>query len=113
MTSDDPSSLHLRARVQEWVDLSLISNEAAQKILEHEEKKAFAGSLSQAASPLNTGVASTESTGSGLVFRLMIAGAIAIALGVISVIASNWSEIPDPLKLGVYFFLYLGLSLLL
>ena len=43
-------------------------------------------------------------------YSLMILGAVIIGLGIISLIAANWADIPDVLKLSVDFLLLLALA---
>ena len=72
----------LETKIQTWVSQGLISEQQADKILAHEGSK---------------------SGSSWFMVGLLSLGAFTIGLGVISLIAANWREIPDVMKVGVDF----------
>lgn len=74
----------LEKGLKDWVSLGFITEEQAKKIRDHEEAK-------------------PES--SWILSGLLILGAVIVGIGVISVIAANWSQIPDALKLAGDFIL--------
>lgn len=72
----------LETKIQTWVSQGLISEQQADKILAHE---------------------GSRSSSSWFMVGLLSLGAFTIGLGVISLIAANWREIPDAIKLGADF----------
>ena len=72
----------LGTKIQTWVSQGLISEQQADKILTHEKNKPRS---------------------SWFMVGLLSLGAFTTGLGVISLIAANWREIPDVMKIGVDF----------
>lgn len=70
--------------LQEWVALGFISPDQAKRIRDHESAK-------------------PES--SWILSGLLILGAVIVGIGVISLIAANWNQIPDAIKLTADFLL--------
>lgn len=79
----------LEKDLKEWVALGLISSDQEARIREHE-----------AAKP----------EGSWILSGLLILGAVIIGIGVISLIAANWNEIPNGAKLAGDFILLIALA---
>lgn len=79
----------LEKRLDDWISHNFIATEQAQKIIDYE-----------AAQPSHSWV-----------FRgFLILGAITIGIGIISLVAANWKDIPDPWKLSVDFVLLVALA---
>lgn len=81
--------LKLEKALKEWVSLDLLSQTQANQIQQHEAAK----------------------SGSWILSGLLTLGVIAISIGVISLIAANWQEISDVVKLAIDFSLLIGLSI--
>ncbi len=79
----------LESGLKEWVSLGLIGVDQAQQIRQHE-----------AAKPESSWILS----------GLLLLGAIIVGIGVISLIAANWDQIPDALKLTGDFVLLIALA---
>jgi uncharacterized membrane protein len=79
----------LDRNLNEWTGLGLITKDQAEKIRFHESSKPEA---------------------SWILSGLLILGVIIVGIGVISLIAANWNEIPDPVKLGGDFLLLAALA---
>jgi uncharacterized membrane protein len=79
----------LENSLKEWVALGIISPDHATRIREHEANK-------------------PES--SWILSGLLILGAIVVGIGVISLIAANWYQIPDSVKLAGDFLLLIALA---
>ncbi len=73
----------------EWTARGLITGEQAKAIIEHESAK-------------------PES--SWFMSGLLILGAVIVGIGVISLIAANWKDLPDAVKLAADFALLIGLA---
>lgn len=73
----------LRKRLTAWTDAGLLAPEQALRIEAWEAAHAGAGAARRGA------------------WALGVLGALAVAVGVISVVASNWRDIPDGVKLAV------------
>jgi uncharacterized membrane protein len=71
----------IKRKLQEWQAAGLLDDEQATKIARYEEQHA--------------------SSASWAVWGISAVGALAIAAGIISVIAANWDDIPARLKLAV------------
>lgn len=80
----------LEKGLKEWVALGFINQDQAQRIHDHEASK-------------------PES--SWILSGLLILGVVIVGIGVISLIAANWNQIPDALKLGGDFVLLAVLAL--
>lgn len=81
---------NLEKGLKEWVTLGFITQDQADRIHGHE-----------AAKPENSWILS----------GLLILGAIIVGIGIISLIAANWDQIPDALKLVGNFTLLTGLAI--
>ncbi len=79
----------LEKGLKEWVALGLISSDQAARIRHHEAAKPEA---------------------SWVLSGLLLLGAGIVGIGIISLIAANWNEIPDPVKLGGDFLLLTALA---
>ncbi|MBF0368861.1 MAG: DUF2157 domain-containing protein [Magnetococcales bacterium] len=77
-------------RLQEWVALGLISQEQADQIQRHEENRPAT---------------------SWVLTAFMSLGAFVIGIGVISLVAANWQDIPDGVKLGADLLLLIALAI--
>ena len=67
-------------KLQQWVQAGLMTIEQQTTLLDFEAKQ--------------------PQRASWWLYSFMILGAVIIGLGIISLIAANWSEIPDSVKLG-------------
>ena len=79
----------LEKNLNEWVAHGLLSEGQAQRIRAHEASK-------------------PES--SWILYGLLILGAMIVGIGVISLIAANWNQIPDDIKIIGNFILLIGLA---
>jgi len=79
----------LEKRLNDWVSNNLISREQAEGIRQHE---------------------ANAPGSSWVLYSFLILGATIIGIGFISLIAANWDDIPDAVKLGVDFLLLIGLA---
>ncbi|CAN5647904.1 DUF2157 domain-containing protein [soil metagenome] len=79
----------LESGLKEWTAQGFINDEQARKIQTYE---------------------SSKTQHSWILSGLLILGAIIVGIGVVSLIASNWSNIPDALKLGLDLVLLLALA---
>ena len=79
----------LEVKLKEWVSRQIISQEQAELIRRHEESK-----------PENSWILS----------GLLILGVLIIGIGLISIIAANWDQIPDVVKLSTNFILLITLA---
>ncbi len=79
----------IEKKLNEWVSLGFINNDQALQIQSYENSKP---------------------EGSWILSGLLILGVIIIGIGIISLIAANWSTIPDTVKLGVDFALLITLA---
>lgn len=79
----------LEKLLSDWVLNDLITKEQAKKISHHEENK-----------PSNSWV----------LYGFLILGALVIGIGIISLIAANWENIPDTVKLIIDFLLLIALA---
>jgi uncharacterized membrane protein len=79
----------LKGRIRAWEEAKLLTAEQAAAILEYEDKHSknryFSG--------------------------ILTTGAIAIGLGVISLIAANWASINDTVKLSLFFLCWIGIAI--
>ncbi len=75
-----------------WVELGFIDQSQANKIKQYED---------------------TEPQGSWILFGLLVLGVAIVGIGVISLIAANWYDIPDMVKLGVDFAMLILLAALI
>lgn len=80
----------LENNLKEWIALELISPDQAKRIHDHE---------------------TTKPESSWILSGLLILGAVVIGIGVISLIAANWNQIPDSVKLAGDFLLLTALAL--
>jgi uncharacterized membrane protein len=80
----------LEKGLKEWVSLGFINPDQAKRIRDYE---------------------SARPESSWILSGLLILGAVIVGIGVISLIAANWNEIPDALKLGADFALLAVLAL--
>ena len=80
----------INEKLDQWQQAGLLSSAQHDAILAFEAKQ--------------------PSRSSWWLYSLMILGAVIIGLGIISLIAANWADIPDVLKLGVDFLLLLALE---
>ena len=81
----------IEKQLKEWSEQGIISHEQASKILAHESSKPRA---------------------SWIQYGLLILGVFVMGLGIISLIAANWNEINDYIKLIVDFLLLTTIGLL-
>jgi uncharacterized membrane protein len=79
----------LERALKQWVSLGLIDQKQANQIYQYESTK----------------------SGSWILSGLLILGVIIIGVGIISVVAANWQQIPDAFKLGIDFALLILLGL--
>jgi hypothetical protein len=79
----------LEKGLKEWVALGFISEAQAVRIRDHE---------------------SVKPEGSWILTGFLILGAVIVGIGVISLIAANWNDIPDFMKLAGDFLLLAGLA---
>ena len=79
----------LEKKLKDWIDHGFINSSQAQRIRDHEALK-----------PRNSWILSA----------LLILGALIISVGVISLIAAHWNQIPHLVKLGGDFLLLVGLA---
>ena len=79
----------LEKNLKDWIDHGFINSSQAQRIRDHEALK-----------PGNSWILS----------GLLILGALIISVGVISLIAAHWNQIPHLVKLGGDFLLLVGLA---
>ena len=82
----------LKRRLKEWVDNHLISEEQKIKILQFEEKR------------------SSIIRPQWVLYGFVILGVSVIGIGIISLIASNWEDIPGSVKLLVVFLMLVGIA---
>jgi len=82
----------LTATLADWVEHGLISAEQREQIATYESGRAV------------------RSRGSWALYSLLILGVCVLGIGVISLIASNWEEIPGLAKLGCTLLLLTGLG---
>ena len=80
----------LDRNLNEWVSIGLLSQEQANKIKVHEENK-----------PENSWIISS----------ILILGAVIVGIGMISLIASNWYQIPNAIKISVNFTILICLAI--
>ncbi len=88
---DEPSegySVRVERRLERWVKAGLITHEQAQSILEHESKERR---------PL-------------FMYGVAGLGGLAVAIGLISIVAANWDAIPGRVKIGIDLAMLVGLS---
>lgn len=89
----------LEPRLQRWVDAGLLTAEQAARILAFERADLTAKpSLSPSSVPLPVEHAEHRPT---LLYAIASLGALAIAVGLLSIVAANWDEIPSRVKIGV------------
>src|SRR5690348_5279582 len=88
-----PGQMRLRQKLDRWTEAGLISGDQAAAILRAETAEADRG-------------------GSWVVWALASVGGLAVVGGVISLVAANWDDIPDKVKLagGLTALLALALS---
>lgn len=81
--------MKLEAQIKKWQEAGLISNKEAQAILQFEDK---------------------QPEKSYILYGIVAIGITTLALGLVSIIAANWSEITPLTKLISYFILQCGLG---
>lgn len=79
----------LDSHLSEWTEKGLISKEQAQSIKQHEDGK---------------------TSKNYIVYGFLLLGATILGAGIISLIAANWYQIPDFVKLGIDFLILAGLG---
>ena len=84
-----PIEARIESRLEEWKKRGLISEDQAIRIADYEAKR-----------PSRNWIASAFIT----------LGVVVIGIGIISLVAANWSSIPDAVKLAVDFLLLLGIA---
>lgn len=84
----------LEPRLERWVGEGLLTAEQAARILAFEREDLGAGPPS----PLPLPTAEHRPT---LLYAIAGLGALAIAVGLLSIVAANWDEIPSRVKIGV------------
>ncbi len=80
----------LEKRLHDWVSNNIISREQAEGIRQYE---------------------ANAPGSSWVLYSFLILGATIISIGFISLIAANWDDIPDAVKLGLDFLLLIGLAI--
>lgn len=101
--------------LQEWVSLNFVTKDQAAKIAAYESKRSgdslgVAAEQRSSSDSSQTGEELKGSDGSKVVYGFSILGAIIIGIGIISVIAANWNNISDFVKLAADFALLVGLA---
>ncbi|MBF0109968.1 MAG: DUF2157 domain-containing protein [Magnetococcales bacterium] len=81
---------HIERRLKEWVQAGLIAADQAEAILRHE---------------------GAHSGKNWLLFSFLSLGAGVVGIGIISLVAANWDEIPDAVKLGADLLTLVALAL--
>lgn len=84
-----PIEARIEARLQEWRKLGLISEDQAIRIADYEAKRP---------------------TGNWIASAFITLGVVVIGIGIVSLVAANWSSIPDSVKLAVDFLLLSGIA---
>jgi hypothetical protein len=83
----------LAERLSEWLQQGLISEEQRQRIAAYEDARGAAGKSRP-----------------WVLYGLLMLGAMVVGIGVISLIAANWEEIPGAVKLGGTFAVLIALA---
>jgi uncharacterized membrane protein len=101
----------LEPRLQRWVSAGLVSAEQAERIraFEHQQTASLAGlEHPQVARGPAPAPAEPRPT---LLYAIAGLGALAIAVGLLSIVAANWDDISAPLKIGLDLLLVAALGL--
>jgi len=90
----------LEPRLQRWVEVGLLSAEQAERILAFERTDLVAHPPPPLLPPPPI-AAHHEEHRPTLLYAIAGLGALAIAVGLLSIVAANWDEIPARVKIGV------------